>query len=126
MQRAFSWRFCYAVVWMIKAWLWRAGEPAMGKRPQFSLRNVMVAVIWLSLWIAWGAVGEKLVGPPPVSYGASVLLFAFLLGPLTLGLPVVAICALFGRTQRGLCIMALMVPVLLILAAISSLVTNFP
>jgi hypothetical protein len=96
----------------------------MAQRFQFSLRNVLVAMIWFSLWAVLGA-SRSYLGAPPESKVLGILLWVALC-TLFFGLPVVAVCALFGRTARGLRITALIAAVLLILAVILGAFTAFP
>ena len=97
----------------------------MGRRFQFGLRNAMVAMIWLSLWAAWGTTMVRFIGPPPSSEGLLILLFV-VGNSLTLGLPVIAVSALFGRTDRGLLIWAVIAAVLLMLVMVLRLFMDFP
>jgi hypothetical protein len=96
----------------------------MEQRFQFSLRNLLLAMSWLSLWAALGT-ARSYLGAPPQSEVLGILLWVVLC-TLFVGLPVVAVCALFGRTERGLRIIAVIAAVLLVLALILRAFTDFP
>jgi hypothetical protein len=97
----------------------------MGHQFQFSLRNLMVAMAFLSLWGAWNAMLMHYIGPPPSSESLYILLFV-VGNSITLGLPVIAISALFGRIVRGIVIWAAILTGLSVLVMILRLLMDFP
>ena len=93
------------------------------RRFQFNLRNMLVAMTWMVLWAAWlGLSGNYFSSPTMLSRHRW---FVLVVGnSLTIGLPIVAIAALFGRTKRGLIILAMIMASLLCLATILHLYTT--
>jgi hypothetical protein len=81
-----------------------AGEHLMAMRFQFSLWNLLEAMIWLCVCLGSFAILRTIVNAPidddPWTGLASVVL-AFSLFVLLVSSPFVAIGALFGRTRTG-------------------------